>query len=145
MRSLYRLAAIAAVSAAVLTTGVTAASAETAGITAADLKTTVEIGPMAHTCILIETTAGADVAEGCFQSDGDHVTAWDKRADGLGVRVDWLTDYGRDGACNDRSSEGGRVDCNYNMDEDGRLKFQVELWKGDTRHAETEWTGWLAI
>ncbi|MFS8097962.1 hypothetical protein LFM09_12545 [Lentzea alba] len=142
MRSLYRLAAVAAVSAGIVTAGATVASADTA---AAGFKTTVEVGAMATTCILIEKTNGDDVAQGCFKSDGDHVTAWDKEADGLWVRVDWLTDYDRDGACVDKSSEGSAVDCNYNMDEDGRLKFQVELWDGDKRYAETGWTGWLAI
>jgi hypothetical protein len=145
MRSLHRWAAIAAVSVGVLATGATAASAEPAAIAGTEFTTKVEVGPLATTCILIEKTNGNDVAEGCFKSAGDHVTAWDKEADGLRVRVDWMTDYGRDGACHDRSSEGPAVDCDYDMAEDGRLKFQVELWKGDNRYAETGWTGWLSI
>ncbi|NUT47808.1 MAG: hypothetical protein HOV94_10950 [Saccharothrix sp.] len=113
-------------------------------ITAEDLRA-VEVSTKGRTCLIIETTTGADVAEGCFISEGDHVTAWDKRADGLRVRVDWMTDYDRDGDCRDNNSDGGRVDCNFDMREDGRLKFQVELWDGDQRYAETGWTGWLSI
>lgn len=144
MRFVHRWAAIAAMSTAIVAAGATAAVADSSSITAEALKVT-EIKSPGKTCILIETSRGADVAEGCFISAGDHVTAWDKRADGLGVRVDWMTDYDRDGDCRDTSSDGGRVDCNFDMREDGRLKFQVELWQGDDRYAETSWTGWLSI
>lgn len=145
MRSLYRLAAVAAVSTGITIAGATVALAEPGGNASQEFQTKVSVNPMGQTCITVEKANGDDVAQGCFESYGDHVTAYDKEADGLWVRVDWTTNYGRDGACNDKSSAGGPVGCNYNMDEDGKVKFQVELWDGSNRVAETGWTPWLQI
>jgi hypothetical protein len=147
MRSLYRLATVAAVSIGIATAGATAALAGPSGNASPEFKTNVSVTPKGQTCITVERANGDDVAQGCFESYGDHVIAYDKEADGLWVRVDWTTNYGRDGACHDKSSAGGPVDCNYNMDEDGKVKLQVELWDGSNRVAETRWEDcpWLQI
>ncbi|SDP36326.1 hypothetical protein SAMN04487905_103366 [Actinopolyspora xinjiangensis] len=81
---------------------------------------------------------------GCFRNKGDHVTAYDGYKDGMHIRTDWHTDYGRDGACAD-GGDAGRDDCNYNMRESGSLKFQVELRDKKELIAQTQWTGYLPI
>ncbi|WP_143013145.1 hypothetical protein [Actinopolyspora mzabensis] len=81
---------------------------------------------------------------GCFRNHGDHVTAYDGYADGKHIRTDWHTDYGRDGACTDGGDAGGD-DCNYDMRENGYLKFQVELRNGSKLVHETGWYGYHPI
>ncbi|MGJ7909028.1 hypothetical protein ACOQFL_21410 [Actinopolyspora sp. H202] len=81
---------------------------------------------------------------GCFKNHGDHVTAYDAYADGKHIRTDWYTDYGREGACTDGGDAGGD-DCNYNMRENGYLKFQVELRNGSKLVAQSSWDGYHPI
>lgn len=84
--------------------------------------------------------------EGCFDSYGDWFLANDLYADGFGVRVDWNTDYGRDGACWDRGGAGSAGnECNENLSENGSVRLQIELWDGDTRVAQTDWSGYTPI
>lgn len=55
------------------------------------------------------------------------------------------TDYGRSGACKDKSSKGGPIDCQLNLSEKGRVRFQVELWEAAKRVAESKWTDYIPM
>ncbi|RZS32279.1 hypothetical protein EV193_113123 [Herbihabitans rhizosphaerae] len=69
------------------------------------------------------------------------MTALDIYSDGMYVRTDWHTDYGRDGACTD-----GDV-CDYNMRKGRHVKLQIELRdaKTDKPATATGWSDYLAI
>lgn len=88
---------------------------------------------------------GVERGIGCFDAVGDHLYAEDTYADGMWIRTDSKTDYGRDDECEDRGSKGGAVDCSFNMKESGKLRFQVELWDKKKRVTETKWTRYLPI
>jgi serine/threonine-protein kinase len=87
--------------------------------------------------------AGVERGFGCFDPAGDHLSAQDTVADGMWIRVDSMTDYGRRDECKDLKSEGGPVDCTLNVSEKGRLRFQVQLWDAKTRITEGGWTDYL--
>ncbi|WP_344681314.1 serine/threonine-protein kinase [Saccharopolyspora taberi] len=88
---------------------------------------------------------GVQRGVGCFDAVGDHLSAHDTHADGMWIRTDSATDYGRTGECKDLKAEGPPVDCQTNMRETGRLRFQVELWDAKKRVTETGWTEYFPI
>lgn len=69
------------------------------------------------------------LAEGCFDSYGDHITVEDRESDGYVARVYWKTDYGRKGYCVVPTGKTSK-DCNYNFKEGHVVKFRLELVKG---------------
>ncbi|WP_433873178.1 serine/threonine-protein kinase [Saccharopolyspora sp. CA-218241] len=82
---------------------------------------------------------------GCFKPYGDRVYAHDTRADGMSIRTDVATDYGRTEECRDIGSGGPEVECEFNLSEKGRMRFQVELWDDGKRVTETRWTEYFPI
>lgn len=83
---------------------------------------------------------------GCFDSNGDWFLANDQAKDGLGVRVDWNTDYGRNGDCWDRGGAGGGGKlCNENLSEKGKVRIQIELWDGNKRVAQSGWSKYVPV
>ncbi|MFV2118636.1 hypothetical protein ACE14D_09360 [Streptomyces sp. Act-28] len=91
---------------------------------------------------------GVHSGTGCFQSSGDKFLMDDTRADGLRVVAEWYTDYGRAGECHMTSgSGGGWAACDYDMAENGYVKFRVTLRNGadGANQAATSWSGWLPI
>ncbi|MEV1005966.1 hypothetical protein [Streptomyces sp. NPDC049881] len=74
---------------------------------------------------------GKMAGRGCFYHSGDIITVEDTLADGLRVVVDWSTDYGRDGTCQNAYGANDRVvTCNYDMKESGVVNFLVCLRDG---------------
>lgn len=88
------------------------------------------------------------LAYGCFSSDGDWIHAGDLSTDGLRAVVEWETDYGRADECHD--ANGAHIDavsCNYDMREEGYLRFRVVVRNGANganQHATT-WGRWWPI
>ncbi|MFD0488164.1 hypothetical protein ACFQ0O_15205 [Saccharopolyspora spinosporotrichia] len=61
------------------------------------------------------------------------------------IRTYLATDYGRTEECKDLKSEGGPIDCKFDLSEQGKGRFQVELWDAKKRVAETPWTDYFPI
>lgn len=95
-----------------------------------------------HKCYYIEDVKGW----GCFQPYGDHIFVQDSLWEGQGVQVYWETDYGRSDTCRDSNgTSDGVKDCNYNMREDGELRFRLQLTDDGSIVDETSWSGWIDI
>ncbi|MFD0920308.1 serine/threonine-protein kinase [Saccharopolyspora rosea] len=88
---------------------------------------------------------GAQRGIGCFQAYGDHLYAQDTKADGRWIRVAAETDYGPKPECRDLNSKGGMVDCDFDLSEKGKLRFQVQLWDAKQKITETPWTPFYPI
>jgi hypothetical protein len=74
----------------------------------------------------------------CFQPRGDHFTVSDERADGAKPWVRWETSYGRRGICKPAKGQA-TARCNYNLRENERIRFRLELHGGGRFTAY----GWL--
>ncbi|MFD8867647.1 hypothetical protein ACFV1F_25410 [Streptomyces sp. NPDC059590] len=79
---------------------------------------------------------------GCFIGNGDDIEATDLYADGQRTVVDWYTDYGREGECDNALGTGWTVTCDYDLTETGRIKFRVCARSGGINRDCTGWTGW---
>ncbi|CAM02467.1 serine/threonine-protein kinase [Saccharopolyspora erythraea NRRL 2338] len=88
---------------------------------------------------------GKERGVGCFDPNGDHLYAHDTARDGMWIRTYLATDYGRTEECKDLKSEGGPIDCKFDLSEQGKGRFQVELWDAKKRVAETPWTDYFPI
>lgn len=88
---------------------------------------------------------GVERGRGCWEPYGDQMLARDTYADGYWIKVDWATDYGRDGKLADGSSKGDGNYHDYNMDEDGRITLQVELWDENHQVRASDWSPYLPI
>lgn len=88
---------------------------------------------------------GTERGRGCWEANGDQMLARDTYADGYWIKVDWSTNYGRDGKLADGSSKGDGNYHNYNMDEDGYIQLQVELWDENHQVRASDWSPYLAI
>ncbi|MFG2116748.1 hypothetical protein ACGFRB_29615 [Streptomyces sp. NPDC048718] len=83
----------------------------------------------------------------CFQAYGDKFIMGDYKADGLRVIADWETDYGRLGECHHTGGAGSTGVCNYDMREDGKVRFRLVLRDGATgpNAYTTAWSPWILI
>ncbi|GAA4616319.1 hypothetical protein GCM10023108_28480 [Saccharopolyspora hordei] len=86
------------------------------------------------------TYQGEQRGTGCFEAVGDHLVAHDTNKDGLWVKTVAKAVGGKVVECEDTNSTGNPVDCDQDLSEKGRLRFQVELWDGRNRIAETPWS-----
>ncbi|MGW1681337.1 protein kinase domain-containing protein [Saccharopolyspora sp. NPDC002376] len=91
------------------------------------------------------TYEGEERGSGCFEAIGDHLFAHDTNKDGMWIKTVAETDYGRVATCEDLNSMGDPVDCNYDMQESGRVHFKVELWDGKAKLSETSWSDFVPI
>ncbi|MGW7438484.1 hypothetical protein [Streptomyces sp. NPDC054849] len=98
-------------------------------------------------CEWVEDYAGQYAGEGCFKSYGDKIWVKDGKSDGLRVVVKWETNYGRTGECHQTGGTGSSGVCNYDMREDGKIRFSVmrrDGANGDNLN-QSLWTSWLNI
>lgn len=90
-----------------------------------------------------------NAGEGAFQAEGDWIMANDIAADSKSVVTRWETNYGRDGEC--KATGGaftGREQCNYNFDEDYKVRIKVCLrdYSNDIGWENcSTWSPWLSI
>jgi hypothetical protein len=90
-----------------------------------------------------------NAGEGAFQADGDWIMANDIREDHRSTVTRWETNYGREGEC--KATGGaftGREECNYNFDEDYKVRIKVCLrnYSNDIGWENcSTWTPWLSI
>ena len=121
-----------------------AASAETAGANSGNVQALRAVAGKALECenILYKGKVRGGM---CFESNGDKVFAGDFLKDGLWIRTDWQTNYGRSGDCRDGNSKGDGNWCNFNMAEKGKVKLQGEVWNGKKRVYSGPWTNYLPI
>ncbi|MFD8419824.1 hypothetical protein [Streptomyces sp. NPDC059466] len=86
---------------------------------------------------------------GGFQSDGDYVGVNDLDADGKSTVTRWETDYGRSGECKDTNgADNGWTSCNYDMDENHSMRYNVCLrnYSNDIGWENCSgWSPWISI
>ncbi|MER7015092.1 protein kinase [Saccharopolyspora sp. NPDC000359] len=88
---------------------------------------------------------GRERGTGCFEAIGDHLFAHDTDKDGMWIKAVAETDYGRVVECADHNSQGDPVDCNFDLREDSRVHFRVELWDAQVKIDDTPWSDFVPI
>ncbi|MGW0365807.1 hypothetical protein [Streptomyces sp. NPDC002990] len=98
-------------------------------------------------CEVTKDYAGQIAGEGCFKAYGDKIWVEDTKSDGFRVVVRWQTNYGRSGECHQTGGAGSAGVCNYDMREDGQIRFEVMRRDGASgpNYNPSAWTPWINI
>jgi hypothetical protein len=99
-------------------------------------------------CNEVRTPSVGLLGRGCFHSYGDIIDISDQDSDGMRAINEWMTSYGRTGECHDTDGAwNGYKACNYDMDEDGWIRFRIVIRNGatgDDAHRGS-WSLWFPI
>ncbi|MFE5858156.1 hypothetical protein ACFQ61_33685 [Streptomyces sp. NPDC056500] len=104
--------------------------------------------PGEDACGQMWNSSGNALAEGCFYHYGDRVYIADHRSDGLRAIIETDYNYARaNDECHEAGGAGSSRYCNYNMREDGKVRFRLltrDGASGPNVHVG-EWSPWLRI